>query len=187
MQKRRRYFIDRNFQTKFILRFLLIAVLSSLLIGGFLLYLSKYSTTVTIENTKVAVKSTADYLLPITAEAILLGLIFSGIATLLLTLVISHKIAGPLYRLNKEINVLKDGLLRRNFKIRNADQMQELAKSLGEMCSSLRDHHLQLKEKYTALRNCLQNLHFPASNEDRQSLARILADLEEELDKFKDQ
>ena len=58
--KRRNYFIDKSFQTKFIIKFCMIVMVSSLLIGVFLFFLSRNLTTVAIENARVIVKSTSD-------------------------------------------------------------------------------------------------------------------------------
>ena len=68
---RKHYFIDKEFQTKFILRFCGVVVVSSLLIGILIFLLSQNSTTVAIENTQVRVKTTADFILPVLVQTII--------------------------------------------------------------------------------------------------------------------
>ena len=69
--KRQQHFIDKNFQTNFILKFSSIVVLGSILIGVVVMFLSRGMTTVTIENTNVVVKSTIDFLFPIILQTII--------------------------------------------------------------------------------------------------------------------
>lgn len=183
--KRRQYFIDKKFQTKFILKFSAVVIISSVLIGGLMFYLSQNSTTVAIENTKVSVKRTSDFIMPIIIETLLVVAVFSVLVVLFLTLFISHKISGPLYRLSREINALKEGDLGRNFNIRTKDQLQSLAKSLDEMSLSLRQNYLELRNKCTALKDYLEKKNFCISENDRSDISRILAEVEEKLNFFK--
>ena len=154
--KRRFYFIDKSFQTKFILKFCLIVIISSLLIGVTIFYISRGSTTVAIENTVVVVKRTADFILPLLSLTLLIVAIASALVVSILTLLASHKISGPLYRLKHEIDILKGGDLRRNFSIRTRDQLQELAKSLNIMCKSIREKQIDLKNNVQAIRGSLE-------------------------------
>ncbi|MBU2044971.1 MAG: hypothetical protein KJ619_07090 [Candidatus Omnitrophica bacterium] len=183
--KRRNYFIDKKFQTIFILKFCLIVILSSLLVVGGVLFFSQGSNTVAIENTKVIVKGTADFILPITLATSGVVLLFSAIAVLVLTLLVSHKIAGPLYRLRNEITAMQEADFRRNFHIRGGDQLQELAKALDIMCKSLKDKHLELKTTFKALSDFLNHKDFKVSPKDADQLREYLDKLQAQLDKFK--
>jgi len=183
--KRSLYFIDKNFQSKFIFKFCLIVIVSSVLIGGLMFFLSRNSTTVAIENTRVSVKRTADFILPVIVETLLIVVLFSAVAVLLVTLFISHKIAGPLYRLKKEIDILKEGDLTRNFNIRAKDQLQELAKSLHGMSDSLRQRHAELKNKCYTLKSYLQANDFRIPPEQKEKLSKMLQDIDTVLSYFK--
>ena len=180
--KRKNIFIDRSFQTKFILKFCTIVIISSLLITGLLLFLSRDSTTVAIENTKVMVKKTTDFILSIILETVLLVLVFSSLAVIIITLFTSHKISGPLYRLKKEIEALGQGDFKRDFNIRGSDQLQEFSRALREMCNSLKDKHLHLKEKCSEFRKYIEN---NLSGENKERLSAILTEVEKELDNFR--
>jgi hypothetical protein len=57
MNRRKKHLIEKDFQVKFIIRFSLIVLITSIIIGALLLFLARHSTTVTIENTKVIVKN----------------------------------------------------------------------------------------------------------------------------------
>jgi methyl-accepting chemotaxis protein len=146
MIKRRSYFIDKKFQGKFILKFCLIVIVSSVIVGGLLLFLAQGSTTVAIENTKVTVKNTASFLLPLILTTLIIVTVFSAISVAVLAMFISHKIAGPLYRIKKDIERLHAGDLTASFRIRKGDQLQDLADSLNEMASAMQAKVKQLKD-----------------------------------------
>ena len=183
--KRKNYFIDRTFQAKFMIKFCIIVIVSSALVIGLLVFLSKGSTTVAIENTEVVVKRTADFILPMVIQTVLLTFLFSATAVLVLTMVVSHKMAGPLFRLKNEIDILKESDLRRDFSIRGNDQLQNFAKSLNEMCISLKGKHLRLKENYKKLQDYLEHKDYTLSAKDKVEFIRILQAVEEGLDEFK--
>lgn len=182
---RRQYFIDKKFQIRFIARFSLIVILSSLAIGALIFAFSLNSTTIAIENTKVVVKRTADFILPVMATTLLMVTLFSSLAIFVMTLFFSHKIAGPLYRLRREIEMLKNGNLTGTFTIRNKDQMKELADSLKEMCQTLRQKHAELKTKCDKLREFLKEKHFCVTAEDSDKFAKLVGDIDDILSYFK--
>lgn len=175
MQKRRKYFIEKSFQSKFILKFCLIVIAATFIVGLLLFLFSSHSTTVAIENTKVVVKNTADFILPMIITTLILVTIFSAFSVGLLCLFISHKIAGPLYRLNREITKFGEGSLGVNFSIRTGDQLKELANSLGNMAVSLRGKIGMLKDKCNELLPDLE--HSPAKDK--------IKGIREILDSFK--
>ncbi|MDD5195414.1 MAG: hypothetical protein PHQ96_07085 [Candidatus Omnitrophica bacterium] len=178
--KRRNYFIDKKFQTEFILRFSFIVIIASLCLGLFLIYLTKESTTVTIENAHVQVKSTADFIFPLLIQTLLVVTVISALLVALLTLLASHKIAGPLYRIRKELELVKSGSFLPNFHIRKGDQMQDLADSLFEVVSLLRDKHKTLKAKNLELKKIIE-----ANPENKEGIKALINDLENTLDYFK--
>lgn len=182
---RRRYFIDPSFQTRFIFRFSLIVLASSLLITALVLLLTWNSTTVTIEKTRVLVKPTTAFFLPVVLTTVVAVTIFSSLAVMALSLFQSHKIAGPLFRLKKEIDLLKEGAMDRNFTLRDKDQLQALALSLEEMSETLQDKHIELNSKYFRLRNFLLDKDYSIPPQDREKLCQLLDDVSSTLNYFK--
>ena len=178
--RRRNYFIDRKFQGEFIARFCFIVIIASIFIGFLVLYLSRDFTTVTIENTKVMVKTAADFMLPIMVQTVIVVNLFAGLAVIILTLFTSHRIAGPLYRLKREIDLLKSGDMHANFRIRKTDQLQDLAVSLTDLAESLRDRHIALKDKALQIQNLVKT-----SPENTEAINARLKELEEILSQVK--
>jgi len=137
--KRKNYFIDKDFQTRFILKFCLLVVLAGIITTGILYFVGKKSTTVAIVDSRVVVRSTADFLLPILIQTVLAVMIICGLATIIVTLLFSHKIAGPLYRFKKAIEGIKLGNLSANFYIRNYDQLKGLSGEVNAMIDKTRE------------------------------------------------
>lgn len=182
--KRRNYFINKPFQTRFILKFCLVVVLSSLVIGGLVYYVFQDTTTVAIENTQVVVKSTADFVLPIVINILFLVTVAVAIVVAFITMMTSHKIAGPLYRLQREIELLEKGDLRREFRIRNNDQLQELAVSLKIMCKSLQGKELEIRESFENLKDYYQQNKDNFPEEVSSKIKNYLSKLEEKINNF---
>jgi len=139
INKRRNYFIDKDFQTRFILKFCFLVVLAGVITTGILYFVGKRSTTVSIVNSRVIVHSTADFLLPILIQTVLAVLVILGLATIVVTLLFSHKIAGPLYRFKMAIEGVKLGNLSANFHLRNYDQLKGLSNEVNAMIDRTRE------------------------------------------------
>ena len=76
---------------------------------------------------------------------------FSALSVVALTLFVSHKISGPLYRLTKEIEKIKEGDLKANFTTRKNDQLKGLSVAFAEMSGTLVLKYSELKGKIEEL------------------------------------
>ncbi len=183
--KRRLFFIDKSFQTKFIVKFCIIVVMLSWVIGGTIFFISQDSTTVAIRNEKIIVKPTVDFIMPVLIETLAVVTFFSGMVVLVMTLLTSHRIAGPAYRLKREVNLLKKGNLKRSFKIRTNDQLQDLASSLEEMSNILCQRHVELKQSFGRLQRVLTESESSSGADHKNQVLKTLKDLEKALEYFK--
>ncbi len=183
--KRKHYLIDKDFQLGFIFKFCVIVIFSSLVIGGLVFFLTRNSTTVAIENTRVSVKSTADFILPVLVLTVVVVAFFSTLVLSAMALIISHRIVGPLYRLRKGIDVLKDGDFTNEFHVRNKDNLKDLAKSLSGMSGELRNRHVELKKKSEQLKEFLKERNYNLSFEDKERFLGMLEEIDGVLRFFK--
>lgn len=182
---RKKLLIDPSFQIQFISKFCTAVVITSLLVGGFVYLLTRNSTTVAIENTKVVVKPTADFILPSLIMTVLIVAVVAGLGVLVLALFVSHTIAGPVFRLQREVDLMKEGDMVRDFHIRNKDQLQTLAQSLGLMVDTFRAKHIALREAYDALAHYLEEKNFCVSSDDKEELHKALDKMNNALNYFK--
>ncbi len=179
VNRRRIYFIEKRFQARFIVKFCLLVILGAMVTGALLYLLSVGSTTVTFENLRAKVFTTADFLFPLLIQTLLVATVVVGLATIILTLFISHKIAGPLYRFKKELGSVESGDLSRNFNIRKNDQLQDLAVSMNNMINKLRDNLSELKKKYSILKTSWDKSIRPTISHDSKTVEDIEKTIEE--------
>lgn len=167
MYKRRRIrIIKMEFQRNFILKFCVIIILSALIIASIVYALSMSSATTVFENSRLEVKSTADFILPLLILSSLVAIIAAGSITAIVTLFISHRIAGPLYRLEKDIAEVNNGNLNVEIRVRKKDELQDLARSLNLMLKSIRN---TLAETVKELQNIAAGA---LSESDREKLEK---------------
>ena len=138
MQPQRKIlYIKKDFQLKFIIKFCLIIICGAILSTAMLYYVSQDSITSTYHNSRLAIKTTNQVILPAILYTNLFNIIIVGVAAVFVTLYISHKIAGPLYRLETDLKSTTDGDLTRRFRLRQEDQLGELARALNGFIASI--------------------------------------------------
>ncbi|MFC1804288.1 HAMP domain-containing protein [Candidatus Omnitrophota bacterium] len=174
-KRRRIYFIKKSFQARFILKFCALVALGGLLTTSILYILAKQSTTVSIINSRVVVRTSADFLLPVLAQTVLVVIILVSAAMVLVTLFFSHKIAGPLFHFKKTMQALESGDFSSEFSLRELDQLKELAESFDDMIKKIKAQLLMLKE-------CQAKL---SRSHSEQELKQAIAELKSTLDYFK--
>jgi signal transduction histidine kinase len=182
--KRRNYFIDKKFQTDFILRFCAIVILGAAATTGLLYMLTLNTSTVAIANSRVVVKTTADFILPILLQTILVVLIAVSLATIAVTVFFSHRIAGPLYRFKKVIEILSEGNFTDGFRIRKTDQLQDLAKTLNDMIEKTRVELKSLEASATAFKENMGDITEGDVADSKRLSLRELKKAGEEIDRI---
>ena len=179
INRRKNYFIKKKFQRNFILKFCALILAGSIISGAILYALSSATVTTTFENSRLTIKSTADYILPMVLFSSIFVVIVVGIATIFITLFTSHKIAGPLYRLEKDVGEVGLGNLNTKFNLRIGDEIKPLAISLAKMTQVLKDRVINIK-KITSELESIAGLSGQVSPEARDRIKK----LKEEIEKF---
>lgn len=136
--RRKKHFIQKMFQLKFIILFLLLLILGSI-ISGMILYMgANRNLGYEYSRAHIKIDETGDILRPAIFVSYGISIIIIGIATVLLTLYISHKVAGPLYRFEKSADEIGRGNLTLITRIRGSDQAKGLADAFSRMTMELR-------------------------------------------------
>lgn len=152
--RRRNYYIDKEFQTIFILKFCSLIAIGSIISGLIIYAMSRATVTTTFENSRLTIKSTADFILPAVLLSGAVVIVLIGLATIIMTLFISHRIAGPLYRLDKDVQEITAGNLRVVFRLRAGDELKPLVKSMNDMTDALRARITEAKKGLEELESC---------------------------------
>ena len=135
--KRRLFFVKREFQFNFIWRFCLLILVGGTLSTGLILYFSRGTLTSMFQQSRLVITDTAFTVLPVAIYTNLITIVLISLATICVTLFVSHKIAGPLFRFEKDIKAIANGDLTLMIHLRDDDQLRELAEDINAMTVSL--------------------------------------------------
>jgi len=137
MQRRRNYFIKKKFQTDFSSRFILLLLLESFLIGGLFMHISGDTITTGYLDSVLRVEKTSSFFfIPflLITLIVVVGIAIAGMAVFTL---LSHRIAGPLYRFEKVLKQIGGGDLTASINLRKTDQLIEFKEALNTFIDSL--------------------------------------------------
>lgn len=139
MKLRKNYYIKPEFQNRFIAKFWMMLVMSSLLLAVCIYLFSTSSLTTTFENSRLVIRSTADFILPVLLFSGLMVILAVSATAIYITKRSSHSLAGPIHRFEQELKKISTGDLSVNIQLRKNDQFKELAGELNEMLGIFRD------------------------------------------------
>ncbi len=137
--KRSNYYIDKDFQSRFIIKFCLLVMMGAAITVAILYFIPQYATTVSIVNARVKVMTAADFILPLLVQTVVVVTVLVGLASVGVTLFVSHKIAGPLFRFKQTLKELSCGNFTNHVRLRKGDQLQMFDVEFNEMIAAVRE------------------------------------------------
>ncbi len=183
-------FVEYAFKLRFMLRFCILVIVG-VLGAGFLFYILTYRRLSVVYGDAVftiySVKKALFPMLFASVESIfLLGIIAVAIAVI--SLFFSHKIAGPLYHIEKNLEILGSGDLTIDTKLRSKDQIAELANEINGLTKSLNHRIRGIKEGLSEIKTIEGKLRIllnrDTTNEDLIAVIDGLRNSISELKKF---
>ena len=139
------YYIQRKFQTAFIVRFCVIA-LGAMVLASIILYLLTRDTlTTTLTSSGLAVRETSSVILPDLIITNLIALACFIAATVFLTLYMSRRIAGPLHQIEKMIDLVSQGNLKGRVSFHKDDQLKGIESKFNHMIAGLNNRARQIQ------------------------------------------
>jgi methyl-accepting chemotaxis protein len=162
--QRRKYFIDRAFQSRFIITFLLVLVFGACLSVAFTWFGwfgGADTLTSHYDNGGLVIKKTSLAILPSLAWTTLVTTCILGLIVWIVTLLASHKIAGPMYRFERDLHGIATGNLQKKIGIRDGDQFAGMVLSLNAMVDSFNGKLGRLNGKLERLEASAKELDSP--------------------------
>ena len=98
---------------------------------------------------------------------------------------VSHKIAGPIYRIERSAEAIRRGDLRVSFHIRRDDELKETTHVLDEMLESLRNDIARIKALTIALEDRIGAVTGRLNPEDAGRMSQTVKDIYAVLSKYK--
>jgi signal transduction histidine kinase len=145
--------VDKKFQNRFIIRFFFLVSAAAVISLAIVYFFSGQTYTTVFRDFRLEVVSTADFILPLLITSTLVVTATVGLATVFVAFTISHRIAGPAYRLRQDLMRLKEGYLAQRFRLRDGDELIPLSELLEETARKLQDDVSRLKAETYRLNN----------------------------------
>lgn len=189
--RRRQFFIDKQFQTKYMLLtiLMLLAYTAVFVVIIFTPYILPLHFNLPMEERAEA----ARVLLILHKNvwpALLLVIPLLGT----LSIFITHKIVGPIYRLKKALKEITEGNLDTRVTLRKGDDLQDLAEHVNLLSEELRTFVAALNRDYDTLSGYMEELERQIESRSiteekgREIIQRVNAsrkNIEETLERFK--
>ena len=178
--QRRTVLIKRSLQLKYIGMVFLSVLLASLIVGGDIYY--TMARMLLADNPSLSAAVTQFH------AVILLKLTLYLVLILLISLYVSHRFAGPIYRFEKSSQIVSSGDLTHRVSLRPGDEHLELQEEFNHMVASLqartKDRNLaaHLAERLTA---ALRKLPESSDGSLREDLLSLKMELEHLTKSFK--
>ena len=178
--RRKQYYIKRPFQRRFMIQFSALVILGCVTFGIALYLYSAQTLTTAFIDSRLRVMRTADFLLPALFLSAFVVTSVIAIAAAVRLLLLSHQIAGPLYRLEKTAEAIGGGNLNLQVRLRSKDELQDFAEAMSGMIRELRTQVLQIKNQNERLKVMIER----ANSESTlpPSLLKELKDAQGQLD-----
>ncbi|MCP3924654.1 MAG: hypothetical protein GY714_18925 [Desulfobacterales bacterium] len=153
MRLRRQYIVDKEFQGKFVVRNVIISI-TLLFIFSFLLnYFSEDSISILYENYRINIGGTSSVLFDKFLSAQWLMFLLGGIVIVIYSILVSHKIAGPMYRFGVTMDEMIKGNLITSVKLRKTDECMQLADKMNSFNSGLREKTSEIMKHLDEMQN----------------------------------
>jgi len=182
MIRRKNYFIKKNFQVNFISKFLILILLEAVLIVGLFMRVSNNTLTTGYFDSVLTIERTPDFFFVPIILIMLIVAIGIGIAGMIVFIMLSHRIAGPLYRFEKDIMEVGSGDLTKRINLRKTDQLAELKESLNIFIDSLDQKMSRIKNNLAELKELVSKKDDPGNIEKIYEMMELL---NEDVEGFK--
>jgi methyl-accepting chemotaxis protein len=157
--KRKNYFIKRSFQARFFIGFVALIVIEALLIGFLFMQISGHTITTGYSGSRFVMDKTPSFFfVNFLLMSIIVG-ISIGLAGMLIFILLSHRVAGPLYRFEHSLRELSNGNLANRIQLRRMDQLNDLQEAFNQ---ALKETDTRLQE----IKGDLDRAHDLASQKD---------------------
>ena len=160
--KRKTYLVDRSLQGKYIIHFFCLVVIGALLFTLFFSMTTAETLAVIYSKHNANPGSTPFLLILELVKANWALILLAFIIVVILALMYSHKVAGPMYKFERVLEEMRQGVLDPNCRLRNKDDGQGVMEELQQTNRFFAD-------KVNELRSIAENLNKTAKSEEHST------------------
>ncbi len=147
--KRKIYFINKELQGKMIFQYFLLLALGSVLFIGIFSIFSSSTLSIVYEDYQLQLGTTPGILFRKILSTQWLFIVLGGLALCMITLRLSHRVAGPFYRFEKVLDAMIQGDVSQPIMLREKDEGKILAQKINEF-NGLISRDFSLLQEYNS-------------------------------------
>jgi methyl-accepting chemotaxis protein len=174
--RRRTYIVRMDFQKDFIIKYCVLVLIAAVAVSLIVYFFCGTTVTTVFKNSRLAILSTNDFILPYLLWSTVIAVVCAVAVCWRMTMIISNRLAGPLYRFEKDLAQVAQGDLTLTIRVRQKDEFKGLARILNDLTVDWRGDIIALKDQ-------VANLDRSANLDPKDRL--ILDDLKKVLVKYK--
>ncbi len=129
--------IEKYFELKFLLKYIVSFIAGFALVLSILFFALPHKDVAHYYEAVYLLSRTNSFLFTVFLIAGIAELAFTGIIIIFLSIMMSHKLAGSLYRLEKTLEYTAAGDLTRTMRLRHCDPVKDLALAFNHACKNI--------------------------------------------------
>ncbi len=130
--KRRNYFINKEFQGRYIFNYFLIAAIGSILFMLVFSFFASNTLSIAYDDYRLQLGVTPTILFKKILSTQWLSVVFGGGLVVIITLFLTHRVAGPIFRFRRSFNEMIEGNISKKIILRPKDEGKELAEEINK-------------------------------------------------------
>jgi len=136
---KRTFVVNREYQLGFVIRLLAIVLAGAGIFMATFYLLSQGTMSVSYEHYDIRLGRSSNMLMPQVLTATLIYCVLTGLTVALITIVVTHRMAGPVHRIVKTVSEMQDGDMTPRIRLRKKDSTGELADALNRLFDGYAD------------------------------------------------
>lgn len=165
--KRRNFFIKKDMQGKYILGYFLLVMGGCLFFIALLTFFSSESLTITYTDNDLQFGNTPLMLLRQILTANWVFLVIGGAVVVIVAMLMTHRIAGPMFRLERALDNMLDRNLNDTIFLRSKDEGKELANKINRFNAELSSDLFTIQQQAEAIQHILDTAPAPSEKDDK--------------------
>ncbi len=148
--RRSNYWIKKSFQSRFSLRFAVLILVEAALISVLFFFISRGTLTTGYHGSEVRVENTAYFFMTAFLMISAIAAVAMALVAMLVFIFFSHRIAGPVYHIQKSLGKIMEGNLTYRVRLRRKDELTDLAEDVNKTAQFLEKKISQMKREISS-------------------------------------
>lgn len=178
--KRRKYIVDKRFQRKFILFFVIISSISSIIATVVFNHIALKRLESIMWSAHISVKTTDEVIGSLFIYVNIIAFLVVSFLLILTGIWMVRKTSDFLYVISKNIMRVANGDLSVSIDFRQKDEFNDVVSSLNDMIKKLRERFFNIKQQYGEISAYIRDIErtYAKDTPERKALQNVLKKLE---------